>query len=66
MFQAIAITSSLAILISTVILTLNTLPEFSTEDGSDFLPFAILEGIINVWFTTEFFVRLVSCPDKLK
>jgi len=64
--KAVAITSSLAILVSTIILTLNTLPEFSTEDGSDFLPFAIMEGIINIWFTTEFFVRLVSCPDKLK
>ena len=60
----IALTSSLFIFLSVTILTLATLPTFTTEDGSDYQPFAICEAVATLWFSLEFLVRLLASPDK--
>ena len=62
LFQTVAIISIVFIIISTMVLTLNTLPYFSgatgenTEHEEDFPPFALLEAIYMSWFTFEFLV----------
>ena len=60
-FQIVAIISITFIIISTIVLTLNTLPYFSNRDQSDnekdFPPFALLEAVYMSWFTFEFMVR---------
>jgi hypothetical protein len=59
----VAIISITFIIISTVVLTLNTLPYFSNPGGGDgeaeedFPPFALLEAVYMSWFTFEFLVR---------
>ena len=60
----IALSSSLFIFLSVTILTLATLPTFTTEDGSDYKPFAICEAVATLWFSLEFLVRLLASPDK--
>ncbi len=57
----VAIISITFIIISTVVLTLNTLPYFSNPGGNneheeDFPPFALLEAVYMSWFTFEFLV----------
>ncbi len=58
--QIVAIVSITFIIISTVVLTLNTLPYFSNRDSGDhekdYPPFALLEAIYMSWFTFEFVV----------
>lgn len=56
--------STFSILLSTLLVTLSSLPQFETVDGSDYFPFAVLEAGINIWFTIEYIVRLSFCPDK--
>ena len=57
-----AIISITFIILSTVVLTLNTLPYFSHRDGEntdkDYPPFALLEAIYMSWFTFEFLVSI--------
>ena len=59
-----AIISITFIIISTVVLTLNTLPYFSQRGNSeeahekDYPPFALLEAIYMSWFTFEYLVRI--------
>ena len=59
----VAIISITFIILSTVVLTLNTLPYFSHSDENkhekDYPPFALLEAIYMSWFSFEFLVRLV-------
>ena len=62
----IALTSSLFIFLSVTILTLATLPTFTTEDGADYPPFAICEAVATLWFSLEFLLRLLASPDKKK
>ena len=61
-FQIVAIISITFIILSTVVLTLNTLPYFSHRDNTntekDYPPFALLEAIYMSWFTFEFLVSL--------
>ena len=67
--RIIAVFSVLCIVVSTVILTLNTLPAFQNNTEKivgDFWIFAIIEMVYMSWFTIEFCVRLISCPDKVK
>ena len=64
--QMIALTSSLFIFLSVTILTLATLPTFTTEDGADYPPFAICEAVATLWFSLEFLLRLLASPDKKK
>ena len=60
-FQIVAIISITFIIISTIVLTLNTLPYFSQRDTEqhekDYPPFALLEAIYMSWFSFEFLVR---------
>eukprot|EP00090_Calanus_glacialis_P008953 TRINITY_DN17274_c0_g1_i1.p1 TRINITY_DN17274_c0_g1~~TRINITY_DN17274_c0_g1_i1.p1 ORF type:complete len:566 (-),score=77.28 TRINITY_DN17274_c0_g1_i1:155-1852(-) len=68
--RIVAIISIAFIVISTVVLTLNTLPYFQVvdknNDVTDYPLFALAEAIYMSWFTFELLVRLVSCPDKCK
>ena len=66
----VALISITFIVLSTVVLTLNTLPYFDKRDENnnerDYPPFALLEAIYMSWFTFEFLIRLISCPSKVK
>ena len=64
-FQTVAIISIVFIIISTMVLTLNTLPYFSgasenSEHEEDFPPFALLEAVYMSWFTFEFLVCMTE------
>ena len=55
------------IFISTIILTLETLPYFQDHENKihgEFAPFMIIEAIYMAYFTFEFIIRLISCPSK--
>ena len=61
LIQTVAIISIVFIIISTMVLTLNTLPYFSgagenSDHEEDFPPFALLEAVYMSWFTFEFLV----------
>ena len=68
--RIVAIISITFIVISTVVLTLNTLPYFNREreqdHEKDFPPFALLEAVYMSWFSFEFIIRFVSSPSKIK
>ena len=58
--RIIAVFSVVCIILSTVILTLNTLPAYNDSPNKilgDFWIFAIIEMVYMSWFTIEFFVR---------
>ena len=63
------VVSVTCIFISTIILTLDTLPFFHEEArwkiGGEFAGFVIIEAIYMAYFTVEFLVRLVCCPNKV-
>ena len=64
--RIIAVFSVVCIIVSTVILTLNTLPVFLNSHDKilgDFWIFAIIEMIYMSWFTIEFFARC-CCSNK--
>jgi len=66
--RIIAVFSVICIFVSTVILTLNTLPMFLDSPDKilgDYWIIAIIEMVYMSWFTIEFFVRLLSCPNKV-
>ena len=57
-------------IVSTVAMCLNTMPEFkvSDEHGDKTLEnpwFALIEAVCISWFTVEFLLRLAGAPDKL-
>ena len=66
----VAIISITFIILSTVVLTLNTLPYFSHSDENkhekDYPPFALLEAIYMSWFSFEFLVRLFNIYGRHK
>ena len=69
LFQTVAIISIVFIIISTMVLTLNTLPYFSgagenSDHEEDFPPFALLEAVYMSWFTFEFLVGLKQVPNN--
>ena len=56
------------IFLSTIILTLDTMPYFMDHEDKimgQFSPFVIVEAIYMVWFTLEFIIRLSCCPSKV-
>ena len=59
-FQVVALISITFIILSTVVLTLNTLPYFDkryeNNNERDYPPFALLEAVYMSWFTFEFLV----------
>ena len=66
--RVVGVISVTCIFISTIILTLDTLPYF--EDHEDkimgqFAPFVIIEAVYMAWFTLEFIIRVICCPSKM-
>ena len=67
--RIIGLISLLCIIVSTVVLTLNTLPYFEDEDKQiigDYWVFAFIEMVYMTWFTVEFIIRFVVCPSKVQ
>lgn len=63
--RVIAMISFTAIILSTIVLTLNTLPDFvDFVDGSEYPVASVIEVLTNIWFSAEFLARLLSCPNK--
>jgi len=66
--RVIGIISVSCIFISTIILTLDTLPYFNEHEdqiAGEFAAFVVIEAIYMAWFTIEFLVRMVCCPSKM-
>lgn len=65
--RVVGIISVTCIFISTIILTLDTLPYFNEHESQiagEFAAFVVIEAIYMAWFTIEFLVRMVCCPSK--
>jgi len=65
--RVLGIISVSCIFISTIILTLDTLPYFHEHEdqiAGEFAAFVVIEAIYMAYFTIEFLVRMVCCPSK--
>lgn len=65
--RIIGIISISCIFISTIILTLDTMPYFQehpNQISGEFAAFVIIEAIYMAYFTVEFIIRFATCPNK--
>ena len=65
--RILGVVSVACIFISTIILTLDTMPYFQDHEhqiAGEFAVFVIIEAIYMAYFTVEFLARLICCPCK--
>ena len=61
--QVFSFVSVLFIIVSVAMFCVNTIPELSQNKQWQYF-FTILEFVCGVWFTLEFLLRSIFCPDK--
>ncbi|XP_060947641.1 potassium voltage-gated channel subfamily F member 1-like [Limanda limanda] len=68
--RIIAIISFIFILVSSVVMCVGTIPDLQVEDAEGNLTehptLEVIETLCICWFTVEYFLRLISAPNKVK
>ncbi|CAG03658.1 unnamed protein product, partial [Tetraodon nigroviridis] len=68
--HVIAIVSFIFILVSSVVMCVGTIPDLQVEDSegnlSEHPTLEVIETMCIGWFTIEYILRLISCPNKVK